>query len=260
MTIWNDHFEAPLCCMWLVWFWLERRTHGSRSACLTAFGASAHAALHAAQEALTEEQFASDLDELAKSKLEKPRKLQTLATRWCAEVLLARFDWQRPATEVAVLRQLTRRDLVSFVDEAMLGSRARRRLCVNVVGKQERQRGSGGNGAEAGGEPPVNEASDHARGGENGDAGAAAASQEGTCQNGLGNSAARAGSNGDSRTCQEPVAEKAPAADKDSAAAANAAKWGEDVVLRVLPHELPQFRMQQRTWAQSRGAWWGARY
>eukprot|EP00892_Ulva_mutabilis_P012171 jgi/Ulvmu1/9326/UM050_0076.1 len=114
-------------------------------------------------EEMTDEDFEKSVEELAKNKLQKPKKLSTYAARWLPEVLLARECWDRVEQEVAELRQLRRADVVAFVDEQMLPAAdgGCRKLCVHITGAAEATRSRGGDAGEesgrGGGEEGVEE-------------------------------------------------------------------------------------------------------
>ncbi len=54
------------------------------------------------------------MEELARSKLEPPKRLSELAARHWGELEAGTLVWDRPAAEVAALRRLTLRDLQAF--------------------------------------------------------------------------------------------------------------------------------------------------
>ncbi len=56
------------------------------------------------------------VEELAKSKLEKPKRLRQAAARDWGEIALGTLRFDRPEAEVAALRTLTHADLVAFLD------------------------------------------------------------------------------------------------------------------------------------------------
>lgn len=89
------------------------------------------------------DEFAAQVEELAKNRLQRPKKLGTLASRWLPEILLGRFEWNRHADEVNELRQLTHADVVKFVDSTIMSSTSGRKLRVNVRGAAEMARESG---------------------------------------------------------------------------------------------------------------------
>ncbi|GLC45843.1 hypothetical protein PLESTM_001791300 [Pleodorina starrii] len=66
-------------------------------------------------------EFQVAVEELAKAKLEKPKKLGDLANRWWSEVQLGSYCFDRQEAEVAQLRSLTPRELISFAREVLTG-------------------------------------------------------------------------------------------------------------------------------------------
>jgi hypothetical protein len=95
-----------------------------------------------------QEEFTSGVEELAKAKLEKPKRLGELAQRWWAEIYRGTLRFDRRETEVAVLRSLTREDLAAFARRVLAPSEGRRKLLVMVRGAAERR--GAGEDAEAG--------------------------------------------------------------------------------------------------------------
>jgi hypothetical protein len=209
------------------------------------------------QDELTEEAFAKHVGEMAKSKLEKPRKLRTYLARWRLEILLARFDWKRVDTEVAALRQLSRRELVEFVDAALLDPAAGRQLAVGVAGAAERARDGGGSGngaaAPAGsGGAAQSGAAVHGASAERGSEDASAGAGERA--NGAG---AHVGQNGSAANGVHTVASAALAQGNSagSSCGARGGKQGEVREVVLQPGDIPQFRLQQRLWPLTRMQW-----
>jgi hypothetical protein len=217
--------------------------------------------LRIAQEELSEDQFESDRDELVKSKLEKPRTLQAVGSRWFTEVLLTRYDWRRANTEAEALQRLSRADLVAFVDGVLLSAKQRQRLSINVVGGAERDRTT--NAADTAANGANIAANEVAAGAAN----SFATAQCGSNGVGLEEVDAEPGTNGTvggsakNGTSHNTVIDcgiartGACGAEVGHAAEQNGSPWGEEIVETLLAHELPQFRMRQSTWAQARGTW-----
>ena len=80
------------------------------------------------------------MDELAKNKLQRPKKLATLANRWLPEIILRRLEWGRHEAEVEELRSLTRADVLAFVDSTIMSTSSTRQLRVHVKGAKEMER------------------------------------------------------------------------------------------------------------------------
>lgn len=175
------------------------------------------------QDEMTDEDFEKSVEELAKNKLQKPKKLSTYASRWLPEVLLARGCWDRVEQEVAQLRQLRRADVLAFVDAVLMPAGGScRTLCVHVRGAAELARGTGGAPAENG--AAENGAAVEGGGGEAG---------EGAAERG-----------------KEAAAAETAAAEA-AAAEAVAAEGG--VVVQA--EGLAAFRMSQQLWPAARQAW-----
>lgn len=68
--------------------------------------------------------FPTQVDELVKSKLEKPKKLLQLAAREWREIDDNTLVFDRPAAEVAELRKLIKDDLLDFFQVPQIYSRA----------------------------------------------------------------------------------------------------------------------------------------
>jgi hypothetical protein len=89
---------------------------------------------------LSEEDFAAQVEELAKSKLQRPKKLATLANRWLPEIILGRNEWRRHEAIVEELRTLTIADILKFVDTTIMNPTSSRKLCIHVKGAAEMAR------------------------------------------------------------------------------------------------------------------------
>lgn len=91
---------------------------------------------------MSEEEFAAQVEELAKNKLQRPKKLATLANRWVPEIILRRCEWSRHEAEVGELKTLTHADVVEFVESTIMSATSSRKLCVHVKGAAEIARGA----------------------------------------------------------------------------------------------------------------------
>ena len=175
---------------------------------------------------MSEEEFAKQVDELAKNKLQRPKKLSTLSNRWLPEILLRRCEWNRHEAEVEELRILRHSDVVEFVASTIMNDTSRRKLCVHVKGAAEAARA--------------------------GDSTKTHQDDAGTCVNGEVQQpgavkAPEAGVNG---------ADKSAGSAADgvcdvggSGAAADTAE------IRVEANQLPQFRLSQALWPLPRHVW-----
>lgn len=221
------------------------------------------------QEELTEQHFQDHVSELVKSKLQKPRKLGTYLARWRLELLMARFDWHRVDTEVAVLRQLTRRELLRFVDSVLLDASYGRQLAVHVKGSAELARDDTAARDSGDGTCSAVDAAGAARD-TNGHA-AAGADDNGTCsRNGSvagngGRAAGRAGAEDSGaapakggqrqhvQNCALNGVNGDHRSDGGKAEAAQGVGACRDLV--VAPDEIPAFRMKQQLWPLTRRQW-----
>ncbi|KAL3136082.1 hypothetical protein ABBQ32_007106 [Trebouxia sp. C0010 RCD-2024] len=89
-------------------------------------------------EQMTDESFKTQAEELAKSKLEKPKRLQQQAHREWQEIKHGSLKFQRRQQEADALRNLTKPELVAFFQEMMLSKDTRRKLSVHVTGAKEK--------------------------------------------------------------------------------------------------------------------------
>ncbi|KAG7668348.1 hypothetical protein Ndes2526B_g00937 [Nannochloris sp. 'desiccata'] len=93
---------------------------------------------------LTQEELANQIEELAKVKLERPKRLREVASRDWREIDdgVERFDRQKE--EVAELKKLTHEELMEFFDMNILDVTSRRKVAVHVQSeKMEEEEGVG---------------------------------------------------------------------------------------------------------------------
>jgi insulysin len=97
---------------------------------------------------LTQEEFTAQIEELAKVKLERPKRLREVASRDWREIDdgVERFD--RQEDEVAELRKLTHEELLEFFDKNILDVTSRKKVAVHV----QAAKSNGGNGDDKGDE------------------------------------------------------------------------------------------------------------
>jgi len=98
---------------------------------------------------LTQEELANQIEELAKMKLERPKRLREVASRDWREIDdgVERFD--RQEEEVAELKKLTHEELMEFFDKNILDATSRRKVAVHVQAeKMEEDEGQVADGAE----------------------------------------------------------------------------------------------------------------
>jgi hypothetical protein len=100
----------------------------------------------------SQSEFAAGVAELAKAKLEKPKRLSELASRWWGEIYAGTCVFDRQTAEVEVLRGLSPADLVAFSEEVMgVKAGVRRKAVVLIRGSNElqQQQQTGATGAAA---------------------------------------------------------------------------------------------------------------
>uniref|UniRef100_A0A383VRB5 Peptidase M16 N-terminal domain-containing protein n=1 Tax=Tetradesmus obliquus TaxID=3088 RepID=A0A383VRB5_TETOB len=99
---------------------------------------------------LPEAEFEAGVAELAKAKLEKPKRLGELAGRWWGEIYAGTCMFDRQAAEVEVLRTLKPEDLTRFSEEVLGVERGvRRKAVVLIRGSNELQQQQQGEAAAA---------------------------------------------------------------------------------------------------------------
>jgi insulysin len=95
-------------------------------------------------------EFAAGVAELAKAKLEKPKRLGELAGRWWGEIYAGTCVFDRQGAEVEVLRSLRPADLAAFSEEVLgVSQGVRRKAVVLIRGSnelQQQQQAEGGAG------------------------------------------------------------------------------------------------------------------
>lgn len=85
-------------------------------------------------ETMTEDEFERHKNGLATQKLEKPKKMSTLFFKYLNEISLAQFHFDRAESEVAILKKITKEELISFYKVYILkDSPARRVLSVHIT-------------------------------------------------------------------------------------------------------------------------------
>jgi secreted Zn-dependent insulinase-like peptidase len=86
-------------------------------------------------------EFTRAVTELAKSKLEKPKTLGELMSKWWSEVAWDLLEFDRQAREVEELRKIGPEELRQFAERVLLGALGdgpRRKAVIAVVGSTER--------------------------------------------------------------------------------------------------------------------------
>ncbi|KAF5840753.1 Metalloenzyme, LuxS/M16 peptidase-like protein [Dunaliella salina] len=83
-----------------------------------------------ALEPYSDREFRKAVEELVKSKLEKPKRLGELATRWWNEIKFCTLEFARQEREAEVLRTLSPTDLIEFANTMLLLPETRRKAVV----------------------------------------------------------------------------------------------------------------------------------
>ncbi|MEW5314724.1 MAG: hypothetical protein WDW38_006196 [Sanguina aurantia] len=82
-------------------------------------------------------EFATAVEELIKDKLEKPKRLNQLASRWWNELFYGTHMYDRQEREVATLKTLQPADLLEFATQTLLQPSTCRKVTVQVRGTAE---------------------------------------------------------------------------------------------------------------------------
>ncbi|PSC73920.1 Zinc-peroxisomal [Micractinium conductrix] len=83
-------------------------------------------------ESMPAEEFAAQVEELAKAKLERPKQLREAAGRDWGEIEPGLLKFGRADAEVAALRQLSQQEVVAFYRDHVMDHSVRRKLSVHV--------------------------------------------------------------------------------------------------------------------------------
>lgn len=81
---------------------------------------------------LTQKELAIQIEELAKVKLERPKRLREVASRDWREIDDGVERFERQEEEVAELKKLTHEELMEFYDKNILDATSRKKVCVYV--------------------------------------------------------------------------------------------------------------------------------
>ena len=117
--------------------------------------------LRAALADLSSEEFAAQVQELAKAKLERPKRLREIASKDWREVDDGTLRFKRQEEEVAVLKDLSQAEVLEFLDEMMTNKSTRKKVSVHVqaeastVGAKEGDGVDGTGQSVSGGEAAV---------------------------------------------------------------------------------------------------------
>ncbi|EFN55439.1 hypothetical protein CHLNCDRAFT_35384 [Chlorella variabilis] len=94
-------------------------------------------------------EFSQHVEELAKSKAERPKRLREAAARDWSEVEQGSLRFDRIDAEVAALRALSQLEVVAFYREHVLEVGSRRKLSVHMEGSRAAEAGAAGSAAPA---------------------------------------------------------------------------------------------------------------
>ncbi|VDM44124.1 unnamed protein product [Toxocara canis] len=84
-------------------------------------------------ESMSEEEFKDNVEALAAKRLEKPKTMGAKASRFWAEIDVGFYHFNREETEVPVLRELTKHEVMEFFDRHFSeDSPMRRKLCTMI--------------------------------------------------------------------------------------------------------------------------------
>ena len=95
------------------------------------------AGLEASLQEMEDTEFQTQVEALATKRLEKPKKLSVRNGRYWSEILSQHYHFDRDSVEVAMLRSLTREDVVQFYRAHVADSPARKKLSCHVVSTLE---------------------------------------------------------------------------------------------------------------------------
>lgn len=83
---------------------------------------------------MSDEEFLKHKEALAAQRLEKPKQLRTQTTIYWMEITAQQYHFDRANVEVAYLRTLSKKDVISFYEEMLkASSEIRRKIGVHVV-------------------------------------------------------------------------------------------------------------------------------
>ncbi|GAB5034980.1 zinc peroxisomal-like [Nannochloropsis oceanica] len=99
-------------------------------------------------EGLRQGEFESFVAGLVGKKLEREKRLEQQAGRHWEEISLGEYKYDRPQKEAALLRQLTKQNVVSFYRSFLLSQGPSRRLLTTQVYPQKMMEGGRGGGKE----------------------------------------------------------------------------------------------------------------
>merc|ERR1712228_604451 len=84
-------------------------------------------------EEMEDEEFKQHVEALATKRLEKPKKLSVRNGRYWSEILSQHYNFDRDEIEVALLRSLSKEDIIKFYNEHISNFETRKKLSCHVV-------------------------------------------------------------------------------------------------------------------------------
>lgn len=107
---------------------------------------------------MSDEEFNRHREALAAQKLEKPKRLSTLFNKFLNEISLQQYHFDRAEKEVAILRNVTKSELLDYYKNYVLSTGSNRStLSIHIVSTAE---GGVGNSNEVDDSPADNEQND----------------------------------------------------------------------------------------------------
>lgn len=98
---------------------------------------------------MTDEEFSRHKEALAAQKLEKPKRLSTLFNKFLNEISLQQYHFDRADKEVAILRKVTKSELMDYYKKYILSTGANRStLSIHIVSTAEGGVGKNANEVE----------------------------------------------------------------------------------------------------------------
>lgn len=87
---------------------------------------------------MTDDEFERHKEALAAQKLEKPKRLSTQFNKFLNEISLQQYHFERAEKEVAILRTITKADLIDYYEHFILFSGPKNcALSIHIVSKAE---------------------------------------------------------------------------------------------------------------------------
>lgn len=87
---------------------------------------------------MSDEEFSRHKEALAAQKLEKPKRLSTLFNKFLTEITLQQYHFDRAEKEVAILRDVTKSELLDYYNDYILSTgKLRSTLSIHIVSTAE---------------------------------------------------------------------------------------------------------------------------